>query len=277
MLCGCTATPSPENTVKPQAAADAVSQPDHLDSSRVKATISIDDSATETELIEIPSRTSIVFEHDECTEWTHDPLDAIGTIVNDVPLTFPFRKTVPPLAFRDQLLLTAAAVSQRYPRSAVRYHFTEYVGTLVHRDSMSPASSLLIDIQQLTDPEQARAKEFWKRALAVYFSPRRQEPRKVFAFGPFYDSRGRIGERGDSTPMPEATIGQVIAATQKLDLPSQRYSSVRPYHRFGQLGDVVRNDTRDPIHIRLLMNDDEPKDNSEYGWCLIYYKRDKLP
>jgi len=231
------------------------------------------------DLIEIPPGHVIDFVSGVATEWTHDPLDGIQSFLRSFAIRFPFSGSVSRRKTRDstdvrELMRMYREVVNLDTAAARKYAFAHYVDQLAVRLKTGRDLPFMIDVAAAPDSEKQVAREFWKRAVANAVCPNRENCPDRFVLGPFYDTRGRPGEPGDSTvPLPGANMGALVAVGMKYDTLSRTYLPLPMPSRweFNKYGDSISNPSRDPMYIRLLINDDIPQDNSPIGSGTIRY------
>lgn len=236
----------------------------------VPATATID-SVDDIEIIHVAPGDRIIFNGGECSNWTHDPLDAIASIVARVPFYYPFNGGTPLTDALRELDQIAGVIEKRSPAAWKKYELGKYLDDQNEKYRDRP-SRLELDIHKINGRERERAVEFWKRAVAVHLSPDPGDYQTPFAFGPYYEANGRLREQATRDfPLQSAAVGAMIGVNMVRQSPGGRWKPTESRWRFGTKSESIWNNTGLQLNIALRMNDDTPGDNAPNGGCRVYY------
>lgn len=258
----------------------------------VLANVAITDPLSDGETFTIPPGLKLEFVSSETVEWGHDPLDVFEALFQRMAI-----HCLPGISCGEALSdyeVTAATSRIAEELAAIKADFAQqglndkippdylprmdaYANELI--DSIKSTKTLMpVDIDKLkSSGDEETAVRFWKRVAGRQFGRggRSKEPR---LFGPFCGTKGNEGKAPTGSPDPSknypyggAGAAALVAFVGTVDESGKLFTpDLARTTRFGAMGDFVNNETKKPLVVRLVMNDNRPQDN--VGQAMVWYR-----
>lgn len=249
----------------------------------VKAVDSLADKVAVSACVALRPGEELHFLHAKTYEWSHDPLDTWEALAQWTGFAYPCglvpgdalspeAATAAIAKLQSELARVISEVQASGPLGDADAYINgirSYVESVVAKLSDAQGAKVLwISTRDLADTEASKsAVRFWKRVLAKRYKD--AVPHENRWVGPWFGVEGS-GSHGERPPYPctKASSSALIASvgTSK----DGNFFSIGETVPFNRLGHRLKNTTNELRYVRFVINDERPKDNSEYGRCTLY-------